>query len=311
MKLSCKTDGCTAPVHAKGLCMRHYARLRRTDPEVRARQLAINQRRVDEVTAYLAALRASTPCIDCGGPARDFHRRDSTTKSFDVSCGIRHRTLAMVRAEVAKCDLLCHACHVARQRLPGSAQSQDAIRSRMPGACVARTTPAGGGRQDDDQETDRHSPGLPNERSRRRLVRLTRAVQRERIEEICGHKGLVLVDVHEELDVSVSKPLDKRPGLLQAVTAVEEGRADVVGAAYFDRLFRSLRTQAEVVEREAQARVDQLGGPGAALTVSVARDWDRLTREEHRALIQAVVERVTVAPGGIGAARLSIQLVSA
>lgn len=99
------------------------------------------------------------------------------------------------------------------------------------------------------------------------------AVQRERIEEICGHKGLVLVDVHEELDVSGSKPLDKRPGLLQAVTAVEEGHADVVAAAYFDRLFRSLRTQAEVVERVERAGGEVLAVDIGQVTNGSAAQW--------------------------------------
>ena len=40
--------------------------------------------------------------------------------------------------------------------------------------------------------------------------------------------------------VSGGKSLDQRPGLSAAVAAIEAGEADVVAAAYFDRLFRSL-----------------------------------------------------------------------
>jgi site-specific DNA recombinase len=71
-----------------------------------------------------------------------------------------------------------------------------------------------------------------------------------------------LVAVHEEMDVSGGKALADRPGLSQAVTAVEGGTADVVAAAYFDRLFRSLSTQAEVIDR-----VERAGGQVVAIDV--------------------------------------------
>lgn len=86
--------------------------------------------------------------------------------------------------------------------------------------------------------------------------------QRERIETATEAQGNQLVDVHEELDVSGARPLSKRPGLLAAVEAVEAGEADVIVAAYFDRLFRSLSTQAEAVQR-----VEAAGGSIAALDV--------------------------------------------
>ena len=68
-----------------------------------------------------------------------------------------------------------------------------------------------------------------------------------------GRDGLRRVDVLDELDVSGGKPLDERPGLGPAVRAVEGGKADVIAAGYFDRLFRSLAVQAEVVERVERA----------------------------------------------------------
>ena len=61
------------------------------------------------------------------------------------------------------------------------------------------------------------------------------ADQRDRIKVACQRDGLRLVDVLDELDVSGGKPLDERPGLEPAVWAVEDGRADVIVAAYFDR----------------------------------------------------------------------------
>ena len=88
--------------------------------------------------------------------------------------------------------------------------------------------------------------------------------QRERIESSCDRDGLTLVDVLEELDVSGGAPLEGRHGLRRAVEMVENGDADVVVTAYFDRLVRSLTVQAEVVDR-----VEKAGG--AILAVDVGQ----------------------------------------
>jgi DNA invertase Pin-like site-specific DNA recombinase len=69
------------------------------------------------------------------------------------------------------------------------------------------------------------------------------AEQLDRIRAACEHDGLRLVETYDELDVSGGKPLEQRPGLSRAVAAIESGAADVIAAAYFDRLFRSLSTQ--------------------------------------------------------------------
>jgi DNA invertase Pin-like site-specific DNA recombinase len=79
------------------------------------------------------------------------------------------------------------------------------------------------------------------------------ADQRARIRAACERDGLRLVNLFDELDVSGGKPLDERPGLGPAVRAVERGEAEVIAAAYFDRLFRSLAVQAEVVDRVERA----------------------------------------------------------
>jgi len=86
--------------------------------------------------------------------------------------------------------------------------------------------------------------------------------QADRIAAACERDGLELVKTFEEMDVSGGKPLDQRPGLREAVAAIERGEAEVVAAAYFDRLFRSLTTQAEVVER-----VEAAGGQVVAVDV--------------------------------------------
>jgi site-specific DNA recombinase len=62
--------------------------------------------------------------------------------------------------------------------------------------------------------------------------------------------------------VSGGAPLARRPGVGRAVQMVEEGSADVVVVAYFDRLVRSLAVHAEVVER-----VEHAGGAIVAVDV--------------------------------------------
>jgi site-specific DNA recombinase len=86
--------------------------------------------------------------------------------------------------------------------------------------------------------------------------------QAERIRSACARDGLKLVDVVEELDVSGGASLERRPGLSRAIALVEEHKADVIVVAFFDRLVRSLKVQAEIVER-----VEAAGGKILAVDV--------------------------------------------
>jgi DNA invertase Pin-like site-specific DNA recombinase len=99
------------------------------------------------------------------------------------------------------------------------------------------------------------------------------AEQRERIEHACAREGYELVAVHEELDVSGGKRLTERPGLSAAVAAVEAGQAEVIAAAYFDRLFRSLSTQAKVLERVESAGGQVLAVDVGQVTNGSAAQW--------------------------------------
>jgi DNA invertase Pin-like site-specific DNA recombinase len=84
---------------------------------------------------------------------------------------------------------------------------------------------------------------------------LTVADQRQRIEEWCAREGHQLVDVLPEEDLSGGRELAMRTGLRPAVEAIEDGRADLLVVAYFDRLVRSFVVQAEVLGRvEAAGR---------------------------------------------------------
>jgi DNA invertase Pin-like site-specific DNA recombinase len=88
----------------------------------------------------------------------------------------------------------------------------------------------------------------------------------ERIETACARDGLTLVDTIPELDVSGGAPLSKRQGLRHAIELVEDGQADVLVVAYFDRLVRSLAVQAEVFDR-----VERAGGGILAVDVGEVR----------------------------------------
>lgn len=97
--------------------------------------------------------------------------------------------------------------------------------------------------------------------------------QRERIEAACERDGLELIAVHEEIDVSGGAKITARRSLTAALAAIEGGTARVLIVAYFDRLFRSLRVQDEVV-----SRVEAAGGRVLALdfgevTGKTAAQW--------------------------------------
>jgi DNA-directed RNA polymerase subunit RPC12/RpoP len=78
--------------------------------------------RAERVSARRRALKAllvqeaGGRCAICGYArsvrALGFHHRDPATKSFGVAQGGRTRSLATMRAEAAKCVLLCANCHM-------------------------------------------------------------------------------------------------------------------------------------------------------------------------------------------------------
>jgi site-specific DNA recombinase len=86
--------------------------------------------------------------------------------------------------------------------------------------------------------------------------------QADRIRAACERDGLELLSVVTELDVSGGTALKDRTGLREAVETIEAGHADVLVAAYFDRLMRSLRVQDELV-----SRVEAAGGQVLAVDV--------------------------------------------
>jgi hypothetical protein len=65
--------------------------------------------------AYVAAIKESTPCVDCGlewpSYVMDFdHRGSDKIAAVSVLC---HKAVpyARIDAEIAKCELVCSNCH--------------------------------------------------------------------------------------------------------------------------------------------------------------------------------------------------------
>jgi site-specific DNA recombinase len=77
--------------------------------------------------------------------------------------------------------------------------------------------------------------------------------QAEAIAKSCREQGMELLYVGQERTVSGGAELANRPELSRAVEAVEHGDADVIVTAYFDRFFRSLTVQGQVIDRIERA----------------------------------------------------------
>ena len=97
--------------------------------------------------------------------------------------------------------------------------------------------------------------------------------QRQRIEAACEREGFKLLEVLPEIDVSGGAPLKRRPGLSRAVAMVEAGEADVIVVAYFDRLFRSVKVQAEVAQRVEEAGGGLFAADAGELREDTASGW--------------------------------------
>jgi DNA invertase Pin-like site-specific DNA recombinase len=103
-------------------------------------------------------------------------------------------------------------------------------------------------------------------------------------------------------------------GAQEAQAAAERAQTDLDAAV---RAFGGLDDEAAVRRRllelrevrdTARERADRLRGQRSALTVSIG-DWDRLSLDGRRAIVRAVVERVTVMPGR-GADRIAVEFFS-
>lgn len=81
-------------------------------------RLRAHRRRYDDALRVFLAAAKAAPCQDCGVEyppyVMDFDHRDPSSKRANVS---RLNHIAAVKAEIAKCDLVCANCH--RERTHG------------------------------------------------------------------------------------------------------------------------------------------------------------------------------------------------
>lgn len=97
--------------------------------------------------------------------------------------------------------------------------------------------------------------------------------QEARIIDLCARENLGLSEIFPEMNVSGSAPLEKRTGLLHAVEAVEAKDATVIVVAYFDRLVRSLATQADLLKRVEAAGGRVLTADVGDVSHGTAAQW--------------------------------------
>jgi len=77
------------------------------------------QRAKDKIQAHVRQLKEGRPCQDCGEPypywVMQFDHRPGTVKVGEMGrMSSRHTTMAQVKREIAKCDLVCAVCHAHR-----------------------------------------------------------------------------------------------------------------------------------------------------------------------------------------------------
>lgn len=98
-------------------------------------------------------------------------------------------------------------------------------------------------------------------------------LQIERLEQVAAAENFNLLGVLEEPGVSGGADLSKRRGLRVAVEMVENDEADVIVAAYFDRFFRDLTVQAEVLDRIEKAGGRVLAADVGDVSNETASSW--------------------------------------
>lgn len=78
-----------------------------------------NTRHDQRISAFIHSLKSGKPCLDClieyKPCVMQFDHRDPSTKVAEISNMVRNSVpMAVLEAEIAKCDLVCANCHFAR-----------------------------------------------------------------------------------------------------------------------------------------------------------------------------------------------------
>lgn len=98
-------------------CSRQYVRkhYQKNTLYYRKKAKKSNQRYLKSAYAYLRAYLLNNPCIDCGETdilVLEFDHRERKDKFSEIGTIIRRGlSLAILKAEVAKCDVRCANCH--------------------------------------------------------------------------------------------------------------------------------------------------------------------------------------------------------
>jgi DNA invertase Pin-like site-specific DNA recombinase len=98
-------------------------------------------------------------------------------------------------------------------------------------------------------------------------------VQLAAMQALCERDGFDLIDTFPEMDISGGAKLARRTGMLQAIEAVESGRASIVIASNFDRLVRSLEVQAQILRRIEHAGGRVAAGDFGEVSQGTAAKW--------------------------------------
>lgn len=74
--------------------------------------------RRNKIVSYIQEVKSKATCMDCGESypyyVFDFDHRPGELKSFNIAIEAKHHTLEIVKAEIAKCDIVCSNCHRVR-----------------------------------------------------------------------------------------------------------------------------------------------------------------------------------------------------
>jgi hypothetical protein len=102
----------TAPENVKH--RRVHDAVRRQRPAVQARESARRKKHDADVKSWLAGIKLTSGCVDCGYRAHhvalDFDHLPEFEKLFDISRAL-WRPRKTLGAEIAKCEVVCSNCH--------------------------------------------------------------------------------------------------------------------------------------------------------------------------------------------------------
>lgn len=115
-------------------------------------------------------------------------------------------------------------------------------------------------------------------------------VQRRQSAEWAQRYGIDIIETFEELNVSGGVPLYKRKGLRRGVEMVENGQADMVLFAFFDRSFRDVAVQFETVDRIEESGGQVWAADFGRITAETAAQW---ATQAHMGVSNEMMRRST------------------